>query len=110
MATLSPGLSTSSSLIVPRVGAEGDRTGASLRGTTSMFMSLGEGSRSLPPPAFPPSSRTWKRKLALAAPLVLAAGVKTRLPAAIDEALTVSPPLRIVVPSCRVPDEGAVVI
>jgi hypothetical protein len=38
--------------------------GASLTGVTSMVMVFGVGSRSAPPFAVPPSSWTWKLKLA----------------------------------------------
>ena len=47
---------------------------------------VGVGSRSAPPAAVPPSSRTWKLKLAYAAPFALAAGAKLSRPAPMSAA------------------------
>ena len=49
--------------------------GASFTGVTSIVTVRATGSRSMPPFAVPPSSCTWKVKLAYAAPLAFAPGV-----------------------------------
>ena len=54
--------------------------GASLTDVTLTVIVLGVGSRSTPPLAVPPSSCTWKVKLAYAVPLALAAGVNISRP------------------------------
>ena len=53
--------------------------GASLTEATLIVIRLAVGSRSTPPLAVPPSSCTWKVKLAYGVPLALAAPVKVQL-------------------------------
>ncbi len=54
-------------------------TGASLTGAIVKRNTLGVGSRSTPPLAMPPLSRTWKVNWPRLAPLTLKAGVKVRV-------------------------------
>src|SRR2546428_13840746 len=84
--------------------------GASLTDVTSMVIVLGLWSRSTPLLAVPPSSCTWKVKLAYEAPLASAAGVKTSLPAAISAALTNCPADTATPSLVSVPADGSVVI
>src|SRR3954464_7173914 len=87
-------------------------TGASLTAVTLMVRVLGDWSRSTPPLAVPPLSRTWNVKLASGDPLAFNAGVNTRWPAAMSVAKTKSPAFTVtpLLVNGPVPAPGTVVI
>jgi hypothetical protein len=84
--------------------------GPALIATTFTVIVFGVASRSTPPLAVPASSWTWKMKLAYAAPLAFADGVKTRLPAAMLAAETDWPAVTATPESVRLPAAGKVAI
>ena len=84
--------------------------GASLTAVTLNVMVLGDWSRSTPPLAVPPSSRTWKVKAASALPLALTGGVQTSLPDVMSASATTWPALTATPLSRNVPPVGRVVI
>src|SRR5436190_2220983 len=85
--------------------------GASLTGVAFTVSVLGVGSRSMPPLAVPPSSWTWKVKVASGEPLAFGAGVNLSLPAVrsargMDCPAAIGTPVLLV----RLPAVGNVVI
>src|SRR3984893_15423584 len=86
--------------------------GASFTEVTLMVMVFGDWSRLTPPLAVPPSSCTWKVKLASTAPLALLAGVNFRSPALMSAMLMNCPAVTATPPSVSVAEAevGIVVI
>jgi hypothetical protein len=84
--------------------------GASLTDVTFIVRVRATASLSTPPFATPPSSCTWKVKLAYAAPLWLGAGVNLKPPAATAAADTDCPLVTAMPASVSVPAAGSVAI
>src|SRR5262245_53077807 len=82
--------------------------GASFTAVTLTVIVWAPGLMSTPPFAEPPSSRNWNRKLAYAAPLASAAGVKRRRPAQMSAAAIVCPAVTATPLFVRVPAPGSV--
>ena len=74
-------LSTRSSVLPSTSKVSGSTVGASFTGRTLTVIALGVGSRSTPPLAVPPLSRTWNVNVAYGDPNALSAGWNRRLPA-----------------------------
>ena len=85
-------------------------TGASFTGVTLNVIVFAVASVSAPPKAVPPSSWTWKVKLASLLPLALAVGVNTSLPALISSMLMKLPAAKLLPFSVSTPPDGSVVI
>src|SRR6476646_6894843 len=75
---------------------------------TLIVIVFGDGSRFTPPPAVPPSSCTWKVKLAYGDPLALLAGVNLSRPPVISARLMNWLAVTATPLSVRVPTAGSV--